>query len=275
MAIGVKETQEIIRQAAVLSRNEPAVPAKLDPQEVGMATGPRHRKRALLRAGSVPDYLDPEGITSDPWQKLDDDIYKFLQIRKDQFGRMSAPPSQQFIAEMESQLKLADPDYELGNYLGLLRQAADLDQTRQTYVTASEKGAFHAFARRITDGRKAGETFDPGMVKRYRELLQSNHPTTNRGLADLFRLISRAARLPLIGSLNDAPTLSVSVLSAGHRSGHPLQPARPRFPRICRSAPWTCSWAPAPCSSTAAWPTRPCPSSRSWSWTRPASTMTT
>lgn len=212
MAIGVKETQEIIRQAAVLSRNEPAVPAKLDPQEVGMATGPRHRKRALLRAGSVPEYLDPEGIHSDPWQKLDDDIYKFLQVRKDQFGRMSAPPSQQFIAEMESQLKLADPDYELGNYLGLLRQAADLDQTRQTYVTASEKGAFHAFARRITDGRKAGEAFDPGMVKRYRELLQSNHPTTNRGLADLFRLISRAARLPLIGSLNDAPTLSVSVV---------------------------------------------------------------
>lgn len=212
MAIGVKETQEIIRQAAVLSRNEPAVPAKLDPQEVGMATGPRHRKRALLRAVSVPDYLDPGAASADPWQKLDDDIYKFLQVRKDQFGRMSAPPSQQFIAEMESQLKLADPDYELGNYLGLLRQAADLDQTRQTYVTASEKGAFHAFARRITDGRKAGEAFDPGMVKRYRELLQSNHPTTNRGLADLFRLISRAARLPLIGSLNDVPALSVSVL---------------------------------------------------------------
>jgi hypothetical protein len=212
VAIGVKETQEIIRQAAVLSRNEPAVPAKLDPQEVGMATGPRHRKRALMRGTSVPDYLDPGETATDPWQKLDDDIYKFLQVRKDQFGRMSAPPSQQFIAEMESQLKLADPDYELGNYLGLLRQAADLDQTRHTYVTASEKGAFHAFARRITDGRKAGETFDPGMVKRYRELLQSNHPTTNRGLADLFRLISRAARLPLIGSLNDAPSLSVSVL---------------------------------------------------------------
>jgi len=212
VAIGVKETQEIIRQAAVLSRNEPAVPAKLDPQEVGMATGPRHRKRALMRAVSLPDYLDPAEIAPDPWQKLDDDIYKFLQVRKDQFGRMTAPPSQQFIAEMESQLKLTDPEYELGSYLGLMRQAADLDQTRQTYVTASEKSAFHAFARRITAGRKSGETFDPGMVKRFRELLDSNHPTTNRGLADLFRLISRAARLPLIGSLNDAPALSMSVL---------------------------------------------------------------
>jgi hypothetical protein len=212
VAIGVKETQDIIRQAAVLSRNEPAVPAKLDPQEVGMATGPRHRKRALLRAIALPDYLDPGEMAQDPWQKLDDDIYKFLQVRKDQFGRMGAPPSQQFIAEMESQLKLADPDYELGSFLGLMRQAADLDQTRQTYVTASEKGAFHAFARRIGEGRRNGENFDPGMVKRYRDLLASNHPTTNRGLADLFRLISRAARLPLIGCINDAPSLSVAVL---------------------------------------------------------------
>ncbi|MEO6094685.1 MAG: hypothetical protein ABIW76_03050 [Fibrobacteria bacterium] len=212
MAIGVKETQDIIRHAAVLSRNEPAVPAKLDPQEVGMATGPRHRKRALLRAIPLPDYLDPGEMTQDPWQKLDDDIYKFLQVRKDQFGRMSAPPSQQFLAEMESQLKLADPDYDLGSFLGLMRQAADLDQTRQTYVTASEKGAFHAFARRITEGRRNGENFDPGMVKRYRDLLAANHPTTNRGLADLFRLISRAARLPLIGCITDAPPLSVAVL---------------------------------------------------------------
>lgn len=212
MSIGVKETQEIIRQAAVLSRNEPAVPVKLDPREVGMATGPRHRKRALLRAGPVPDYLDPAESAPDEWQKLDDDIYKFLQLRKDQFGRMAAPPSQQFIAEMEAQLRLADPGYELGSFLGLMRQAADLDQTRQTYVTASEKNTFHAFARRLTEGRRAGESFDPGMVKRYRELLETNHPTTNRGLADLFRLVSRAARLPLIGSLREAPSLSVGVL---------------------------------------------------------------
>ncbi|HKP95710.1 MAG TPA: hypothetical protein VJ385_08130 [Fibrobacteria bacterium] len=212
MAIGVKETQEIIRQAAVLSRNEPAVPAKLDPQEVGMATGPRHRKRALLRAGPVPDYLDPGELVPDGWQKLDDDIYKFLQLRRDQFSRLAAPPSQQFIAEMEAQLRLSHPGYEPGSFLGLLRQAADLDQTRQTYVTASEKNTFHAFARRITEGRKTGEAFDPGMVKRYRDLLEANHPTTNRGLADLFRLVSRAARLPLIGSLREAPSLSVAVL---------------------------------------------------------------
>lgn len=212
MPIGVKETQDIIRQAAVLSRNEPAVPAKIDPQEVGMATGPRHRKRALLRPGSTLDYIDPAEIHHDVWQKLDDDIYKFLQVRKDQFGRMDAPPSHQFIAEMEAQLKFGDGEYELGSYLGLLRQAADLDQTRQTYVTASEKNTFHAFARRITEGRKTGEAFDPGMVKRYRELLEANHPTTNRGLADLFRLVSRAARMPLIGGLREAPTLSLAVV---------------------------------------------------------------
>jgi hypothetical protein len=210
--IGVKETQEIIRQAAVLSRNEPAVPAKLEPTEVGMATGPRHRKRALMRAGSVPDYLDPSELPNDEWQKLDDDIYKFLHLRRDQFGRMDTHPSHQFIAEMEAQLKSADPGYEMGTYLGLLRQAADLDQTRQTYVTASEKGTFHAFARRIGEGRKPGECFDPGMVKRYRELLESNHPTTNRGLADLFRLVARAARMPLIGNLNDAPALCIGVI---------------------------------------------------------------
>jgi hypothetical protein len=212
VAIGVKETQEIIRQAAVLSRNEPAVPAKLDPQEVGMATGPRHRKRALLRAGPTPDYLDTVESTTDEWQKLDDDIYKFLQVRRDQFARLVSPPSQQFISEMEAQLKLSDNRYDLGSYLGLLRQAADLDQTRQTYVTASEKSTFHAFARRITDGRKTGEAFDPEMVKRYRDLLEANHPTTNRGLADLFRLVSRAARLPLIGGLREAPSLSVAVV---------------------------------------------------------------
>ncbi|MDQ3001942.1 MAG: hypothetical protein M3Y08_11870 [Fibrobacterota bacterium] len=212
MAIGVKETQEIIRQAAVISRNEPAVPAKLDPQEVGMATGPRHRKRSLLRACPAPDYLDPVESSPDEWQKLDDDIYKFLQVRRDQFARLASPPSQQFISEMEAQLKLSDNRYDLGSYLGLLRQAADLDQTRQTYVTASEKSTFHAFARRITEGRKTGEVFDPGMVKRFRDLLESNHPTTYRGLADLFRLVSRAARLPLIGSLREAPSLSVAVV---------------------------------------------------------------
>jgi hypothetical protein len=210
--IGVKETQEIIRQAAVLSRNEPAVPAKLDPKEVGMATGPRHRKRALMRPGPAPDYLDPAELPADEWPKLDDDIYKFLQVRKDQFGRMDAPPSHQFIAEMEAQLKYAEPAYELGTYLGLLRQAADLDQTRQTYVTASEKGTFHAFARRIGEGSKPGESFDPGMVKRYRELVEANHPTTNRGLADLFRLVARAARMPLIGNLGDAPPLCIAVI---------------------------------------------------------------
>ncbi len=212
MPIGVKETQEIIRQAAVLSRNEPAVPAKLDPKEVGMATGPRHRKRALMRQVAAPDYLDPAELPADEWLKLDDDIYKFLQVRKDQFGRMDAPPSHQFIAEMEAHLKYADPMYELGTYLGLLRQAADLDQTRQTYVTASEKGTFHAFARRIGEGSKPGESFDPGMVKRYRDLVEANHPTTNRGLADLFRLVARAARMPLIGNLADAPPLCIAVI---------------------------------------------------------------
>lgn len=212
MPIGVKETQEIIRQAAVLSRNEPAVPARLDPSEAGMATGPRRRRRALMRIAPVPDYLEPGETAQDEWQKLDDDIYKFLHLRRDQFGRMDAPPSHQFVSEVEARLKQADPEYEFGTYLGLLRQAADLDQTRQTYVTASEKGTFHALARRIEDGRLRGEYFDPEMVRRYRELLESNHPTTNRGLADLFRLVARASRIPLIGNLRDAPALSISVI---------------------------------------------------------------
>ena len=212
MTIGVKDTQEIIRQAAALSRTEALAPVKLDPQEAGMATGPRPKNRSLLRPGSLPDYLNPDETVTDEWQKLDDDIYKFLQIRKDQFARHSSPPSYQFIAEMEGQLKHNDSGYGLGSFLGLMRQAADLDQTRETYVTASERGAFHAFLRRITDGRRAGEVFDPAMVNRYRELLDSNQDATFRGLADMFRLISRAARQPLLGAMPDVPSESISVL---------------------------------------------------------------
>lgn len=212
MAIGVKETQEIIRQAAALSRNEPPLPVKLDPREAGMATGPRFRNRSLLRSGSSPDYLHASQESVDAWQKLDDDIFKFLQLRKDQFGRMADPPSHQFIAELEAQLKFGDPGYELGTYLGLVRLAADLDQTRNTHVTASEKNAFHVFRRRISEGRKEGESFDPEMVKRYRDLLETNQPATFRGLADLFRLVSRAARLPFIGNMDEVPAHSVAVM---------------------------------------------------------------
>lgn len=215
MGIGVKETQDIIRRAVAVSRNEPAAPARLDPNEAGMATGPRHRKRALMRPGRAPEYLrsgGPDSDPGDPWQRLDDDIYKFLQLRRDQFGRLSAPPSQQFIAEMEAQLRFADPEYELGTYLGLLRMAADLDQTRLTCVTASEMGAFRAFARRLTDGRKEGESFDPDSVKRYLDLIDENDPATWRGLADFFRLVARAARLPLLSGMREAPALSLAVM---------------------------------------------------------------
>lgn len=230
MGIGVKETQDIIRQAVAVSRNEPSVPAKLDPNEAGMATGPRQRKRALMRAGRTPEYLrsggggpapvQPGGQVAgvnpidsvDEWQRLDDDIYKFLQLRRDQFGRLGEPPSQQFIAEMEAQLRFADPEYELGTYLGLIRMAADLDQTRQTFVTASEKGAFRAFARRITEGRKGDENFDPNMVKRYLDLIDENDPATWRGLADFFRLVARAAKLPLMSGMREAPALSLAVM---------------------------------------------------------------
>jgi hypothetical protein len=212
VAIGVKDTQDIIRQAAVLSRHQAPVPAKLDAHEVGMATGPRHRKRSLLRSGTLPDYLNSHETLTDEWQKLDDDIYKFLQIRKEQFSRLGSPPSHQFIAEMESQLKYNDPEYQLGSYLGLIRQAGDLDQTRLTFVTASERSAFHAFGRRLTQGRKQGESFDPGMVKRYQDLLDANQATTFRGLADLFRLISRATKQPLIGAMREAPAQSIAFL---------------------------------------------------------------
>ncbi len=212
MSIGVKDTQEIIRHAAVQSHQTSSVPVALDPKEVGMATGPRNRKRALIRFGSQPDYLHAGENQIDEWQKLDDDTYKFLQMRKQQFARMHSPPSHQFIAEMESQFKYNDPNYEFGSFLGLMRQAADLDQTRQTFVTASERSAVHAFARRLTHGRRQGEVFDPGMVKRYRDLMESNQAATMRGLADLFRLISRAARQPLIGAMRDAPSQSIGVL---------------------------------------------------------------
>lgn len=214
MVIGVKETQEIIRQAVVLSRNEPTAPARLEPQEAGMATGPRHRKRSLLRPGGAPDYLRESVATADidSWQCLDDDTYRFLLLRQDQLGRLADPPSQQFITEMEAQLRFADPTYEIGTYLGLVRMAADLDQTRQTYVTASEKGVFSAFARRLTAGRKAGENFDPDMVRRYLELVDSGQPATYRGLADFFRLVARAARLPLMAGMGETPTLSIAML---------------------------------------------------------------
>src|SRR6185295_11598363 len=136
--------------------------------QAGMATGPRNRKRSLMRKGSAPEYVRPQAaVSDDEWQKLDDDIYKFLHLRRDEFGRLSEPPSQQFIAEMEAQLKLSDARYELGSYLGLVRLAADLDSTRHTFVTASERGVFHALGRRLTTGRQQGENFDPAMVKRY------------------------------------------------------------------------------------------------------------
>ncbi len=212
MAIGFRETQDIIRQVVVQSRQEVTKPGRLEPQEAGMATGPRFRHRSLDRPGLVPDYLVDAASDEDPWRRLDDDIYKFLQYRKPQFGSVGQPPSQQFLAEVESQLKRSRSDYELGNYLGLMRLAADLDQTGDTYVTASERGALHALWRRAAISRKSGEHFDPYRVEAYRSLLQQGDPTTLRGLADLLRLIGRAARLPLIGNIQDSPALSVTTL---------------------------------------------------------------
>jgi hypothetical protein len=212
VAIGVRETQDIIRQVVVQSKHEVAHPDRLDPQEAGMATGPRFRHRALDRLGVQPDYLLVGSHDFDPWQRLDDDIYKFLQSRKPQFGQVGQPPSYQFLAEVEVQLKKTRGDYELGSYLGLVRLAADLDQTGTTFVTASERGAMHALWRRAAFSVKPGEHYDPYRVGCFRGLLEQNDPVTLRGLADLMRLVSRAARLPLMGNVQDVPALSVTTL---------------------------------------------------------------
>lgn len=212
VAIGVRETQDIIRQVVVQSRQEVARPGRLEPLEAGMATGPRFRHRSLDRLGAEPDYLMGGHEDFDPWRRLDDDIYKFLQYRKPQMGVIGQPPSYQFLAEVEVQLKKTKSDYELGSYLGLMRLAADLDQTGSTYVTASERGALHALWRRAAYSRKSGEHFDPYRVECFQALLQHNDPATLRGLADLTRLVGRAARLPLMGNVQDVPALSVTTL---------------------------------------------------------------
>jgi hypothetical protein len=212
VAIGVRETQDIIRQVVVQSRQEVARPGRLEPQEAGMATGPRFRHRSLDRPGLQPDYLITANEDADPWRRLDDDIYKFLQFRKTQFGEVGQPPSYQFLAEVEVQLKRTKGDYELGNFLGLVRLAADLDQTGTTFVTASELGALHALWRRAAAPTKAGEHFDPNRAEGFRMLLQQGDATTLRGLADLVRLVGRAARLPLMGNALDVPSLSVTTL---------------------------------------------------------------
>jgi hypothetical protein len=212
VAIGVRETQDIIRQVVVQSRQEVTQPGRLDPQEAGMATGPRFRHRSLERPGLQPDYLHESVVDADPWRRLDDDIYKFLQFRKSQFGTVGQPPSYQFLAEVEVQLKRTKSAYELGSYLGLIRLAADLDETGGTFVTASERGALHALLRRAASPRKPGEHFDPVRVEGFRALLDQAEPTTMRGLADVVRLISRAARLPLMGNVQDSPSLSIATL---------------------------------------------------------------
>jgi len=177
-----------------------------------MATGPRFRHRSLERPGGQPDYLLAGQEDADPWRRLDDDIYKFLQFRKPQLGQSGIPPSYQFLAEIEVQLKKNRPDYELGAYLGLVRLAADLDQTGSTFVTASERGALHALWRRASHSKKADEHFDPRRVARFESLLAQNEATTLRGLADLMRLVSRAAKLPLMGNAQHVPALSVASL---------------------------------------------------------------
>lgn len=212
MAIGVRETQDIIRQVVVQSRQEVSKPTRLEPQDAGMATGPRFRHRSLERPGLQPDYLVTSSDDFNPWNRLDDDIYKFLHYRKAQFGEVGMPPSYQFLAEVEVQLKRTKSDYELGNFLGLVRLAADLDQTGSTFVTASELGALHALWRRASTPLRPGEHFDPTRADSFRQLLQQGDATTLRGLADLVRLVGRAARLPLMANALDVPSLSVSTL---------------------------------------------------------------
>jgi hypothetical protein len=190
------------------SRQEVSV-TPLTPEEVGMATGPRFRKRALFRPSQVPSYIDPAWGHVESEQKLDEDIYKFLQTRKNQFDQLNNPLSHQFISEVEYSLRKSQGDGAAGSYLGLVRLAADVDQTRETLVTATEKATLNALGRRLSLGRKPDEYFDPAMVQDYLGLTASENPAVGRGMADLLRLIARAARLPLLGHVQEAPTLAL------------------------------------------------------------------
>ncbi len=212
MAISAKETQDIIQQIARFSSRGEITPYQLDPRESGMATGPRYRQRSLLRPDAKLDYVRPSQDSREELNKLDDDIYKFIYLRREQFGRRQDLLSHQFIWDVEGKLRSHAPEYEVGAYLGLLRMAADLDQTGQTHVTSSEKNTFHAFGRRATVGRGEGEIFDASLINRYQALSQSQNPQSQRALADLFRLVARAARLPLIGNMQEASSAGIGVL---------------------------------------------------------------
>lgn len=211
LAIEVKDTQDIIRQVVAQSREEMPEVAPLAPEEVGMATGPRFRKRALFRPGDVPAYIDPAWGNVESEQKLDDDIYKFLQLRRQQFSRLETPPSHQFIAEVEHSLRRIQGAEAAGSYLGLVRLAADVDLTRETLVTATEKSTLNALGRRLSVGKKADEFFDPRMVQDYLGLAASDNPMVGRGMADLLRLVARAARLPLLGNVQEAPAMALKT----------------------------------------------------------------
>ncbi len=211
MQIGVKDTQDLIRRIAAESNKELTEPVQLDPQEAGMATGPRIRRRSFMRPGMMPEYVSPALASADTWQRLDDDVYKFLQVRRPQFADHLEAPSHQFIMEVETQFVGTRRDYDPGTFLGLVRLAADLDDTRRTLVTASEHNGFFALARRLTSSRREDEHFDPRQTELFLQLLHGGEPLVSRGMADLLRFMARAARLPLLGSMHEAPSLCLST----------------------------------------------------------------
>ncbi len=212
MAISARETQDITLQIARFSKQGEITPYRLDPRDAAMATGPRYRQRSLLRPDAKLDFVRPAQDSREELLKLDDDIYKFIYLRREQLGHRQDLLSHQFIWDVEGQLRADASDYEPGTYLGLLRMAADLDQTGSTHVTSSEKNSFHALGRRATVGRRENEVFDPGLINRYRALAQSEDPHSQRALADLFRLVARSARLPLMGNMQEASSAGIGVL---------------------------------------------------------------
>ncbi len=209
MAISIDETQDLIARSVLQSKSSLPSHKTLDPREVGMATGPRFRARSINRVRQQLDYLE-RSTDTDEWQKLDDDIYKFVHSRHKQLQGMINPLSHQFIFEVENQLLREANDYEIGNFLALVRLAADLDETRATFITASEKQCLHIFLRRLK--QNTDENFDPESVKHFETLLKSGQPEILRSLTDLIRLVARAAHLPLLGNMHDTPVSGLILL---------------------------------------------------------------
>ena len=215
MTIGVNEAQDIIRNAVRRSRSRVDFPSMLAPQEAGIATGPRQRRRVFKRQEKFPDFIAPlEKNVSEDWRTLDDDIYKFAQIRGRQLLQNRQPISHQFIFEVESDLKAKSTNYALGSYLGIVRLAADLDQTRQNQLTGSEKNALHLLNRRL-GYQKSNNTLQvevDSVSEVLENLLQTPDPGIALGIADSLRMLGRSTKSPFLSNVQQISSLHINVI---------------------------------------------------------------